>query len=123
MDIHELTVDRSDDRVTVVTVGGEHDIANAQALKERFNACLDDGVPLAVDLSPATFIDSSVLGVLIEARSHAHRRGLGFSLSIGESGSDEVRRVFEVTGLAPVLPVHRDRQSAIEEARSGITIE
>ena len=37
-----------------------------------------------VDLTPATFVDSSVLSVLLEARREAEERGLGFAVALGD---------------------------------------
>jgi len=71
-----------------------------------------------VDLTPATFIDSSVLRVLLEARRQAHEEGLGFAIALGSGEAPGVRRVLEVTGLISVFPVLPAREAALEAAKS-----
>jgi len=78
---------------------------------------LEEGVPFVVDLTPATFVDSSVLRVLLETRRQAEERGIGFAVALGQDDSGPVRRVLDITGLVPVLPVHAGRDDAIEAAR------
>ena len=60
-------IDRSDGG-TVVHLAGELDLYNAHAVREALIACCDEApVRLVVDLGGVNFIDSTALGVLIEA--------------------------------------------------------
>jgi anti-anti-sigma factor len=111
--------DRVDGALAVVTVHGEHDLNTATALHEKLQSAVDGGLDLVVDLSPATFIDSSVLKVILEVRGHAGDAGTGFAVAMTGEGEPAVRRVLEVTGLLDRLPVLTDRDRAIEAARSG----
>jgi anti-sigma B factor antagonist len=113
---NRIAVDRGDG-VAVVVVEGEHDVYTAPTLSEQLDALLQERVPLVVDLTPATFVDSSVLRVLLETRRQADERGIGFAVAIAADGSGTVRRVLDVTGLIPVLPVHVGREDAIQAAR------
>src|SRR5262249_61249236 len=62
-------VDREDGS-TVVSLAGELDLYNAQRLRETLLACCAERPDrLIVDLSDVKFIDSTALGVLIEART------------------------------------------------------
>ena len=92
--------------VTVVVVEGEHDIYTAPALRERLDQALDaKPAGVVVDLSAATFLDSSILGALLEARRQALEKGSGYVVCLGESPEPGVQRILEITGLVPVFPV------------------
>jgi anti-sigma B factor antagonist len=113
---NRIAVDRGDG-VAVIVVEGEHDVYTAPSLSEQLDVLLAEGMPFVIDLTPATFVDSSVLRVLLEARRRADERGIGFAVALGQDDSGPVRRVLHITGLVPVLPVHSERQAAIEAAR------
>lgn len=102
----------------VVVLTGEHDLYTAPALQDQIAAVFEEGGPFVVDLTPATFIDSSVLRVLLQARREADEKGLGFAVSLGEGEAPGVRRVLEVTGLIPVFPVLPARKDALKAVRS-----
>jgi anti-sigma B factor antagonist len=104
--------------VAVITFSGEHDLNTAPELRERLSAALEDGSPIVVDLSGAAFIDSSIIGAVLDARREAHERGLGFAVALS-GGAQPVERVLEVTNLTATLPVHGSREDAVVEARSG----
>jgi anti-sigma B factor antagonist len=94
-------------------VEGEHDVYTAPSLNDQLTVLLDERVPFVIDLTKTTFVDSSVLRVLLEAKRRAEERGLGFAIALGEDESGPVRRVLDITGLVPVLPVHAGRDAAI----------
>jgi anti-sigma B factor antagonist len=60
-----------------------------------------------------------VLGALLDARRRALEGGQGFVVCLGETVEPGVQRILDITGLVPVLPVVRGRQTAIDEARSN----
>jgi anti-sigma B factor antagonist len=119
VEAHAINVERDGSGPAVVALSGEHDIYTAPSLRERIYDAIGDGPGVVVDLSETTFIDSSVLGVLLGARRRAHEAGHGFAVCCGEQLEPGVRRILEVTGLMPVLPVLEDREAALEVARSG----
>lgn len=102
----------------MITFSGEHDLNTAPELRERLGEAVGEGTSLVVDLSGAAFIDSSILGAVLDARREAHQKGLGFAVALSD-GAQPVTRVLEVTGLTASLPVHPSRASAIEQARAG----
>ena len=114
----ELALERKDE-LAVLTISGEHDLSTAPHLRRRIDGLLDEGVATVVDLSPATFIDSSILGVILDGRRQASEAKIGFAIARAD-GSDAVDRVLEVTGLRAELPVHARREEA-EMAASGNT--
>lgn len=119
MSTQQIVVDRAEGGVPVVVVHGEHDVYTAPSLREQLSALVEDGSPVVVDLTPATFIDSSILGVLLGGLRRAREHESGFALVIGESSEPTVRRIFEVTGLFPVFPVFATRGEAVEAAQAN----
>src|SRR5262249_26038458 len=62
-------IDRNEDAV-VVSLAGELDLYNAEQVRSALlDACSTEPDVLVVDLEEVRFIDSTALGVLIEARS------------------------------------------------------
>jgi anti-sigma B factor antagonist len=114
---NRIELDRSDG-IVVVVLSGEHDVYTAPTLRESIESVIDESVPLVIDLTPTTFLDSSVLRVLLEARRTAEERGLGFAVALDDSEAPGVRRILEVTGLIPVLPV-LEKEVALDTARAG----
>jgi anti-sigma B factor antagonist len=96
-------------------ISGEHDLSTAPNLRRRLDALLDEGADTVIDLSPATFIDSSILGVILDGRQRAADREIGFAV-VHANGADAVGRVLEVTGLRAELPVHARREDAFTAA-------
>ena len=119
MDAHPIALDDSAGDVVVVAIEGEHDIYTAPALRERLDEALERGGGVVVDLTQATFVDSSVLGALLDARRRALEGSQGFVVCVGETVEPGVRRILDITGLVPVLPVIEGRDAAIEAARSA----
>jgi anti-sigma B factor antagonist len=95
-------IDRRGEAV-VVSLAGELDLYNAEEIRRALLDTLADGTELlVVDLAEVTFIDSTALGVLIEARSRMTDRS-GFRLA---APGTEVRRALEVSGLDRHFLVH-----------------
>jgi anti-sigma B factor antagonist len=110
----ELALERNDAGFSVLTISGEHDLSTAPNLRRQLASLLDDGTATVIDLSPATFIDSSILGVILDGRRRATDSGTGFAV-VHTNGADAVDRVLEVTGLRAELPVHARREEAFTE--------
>jgi anti-anti-sigma factor len=88
-------VDRADHRV-VVHLAGELDLYNAHQVREALLACCEEQPErLVVDLAAVEFIDSTALGVLVEARSRMTDRQ---AFTLAAPGA-ETRRALEVSGL------------------------
>jgi anti-sigma B factor antagonist len=119
MDANPIVLDESAEDVVVVVVEGEHDIYTAPTLRERLEEALGRGGGIVVDLTGATFVDSSVLGALLDARRRAIEAGQGYIVCVGEAVEPGVQRILDITGLVPVLPVLQGREEAIEAARTS----
>lgn len=110
--VGEVRNEPAGDRVEIVVLSGEHDLETVPLVREALGTAASGGKAVLVDLSSATFVDSSILGALLEARRAALEDSHGFA--VASSGEAEpVRRVLEVTGLADELPVHPTREAAL----------
>jgi anti-sigma B factor antagonist len=96
----------------LVRLGGELDLYNADQIRTALlEAAKRAPARLVLDLEQVEFIDSTVLGALIEARaSLPDRRGLLLA-----APGLETRRALQVSGLDRHLPVH----DSIDEAFSA----
>ena len=101
------------DGAVVVSLAGELDLYNAHVVREALLACCEEAPQrLVVDLSEVKFIDSTALGVLVEARSRmANRRA--FLLA---APGLETKRALEVSGLDRHFSVHDSRDEALDAA-------
>ncbi len=111
----ELALERKDANLAVLTVSGEHDLSTAPNLRRRLDTLIGEGTATVIDLTPATFIDSSILGVILDARRRTTEARIGFAV-VHSNGADAVDRVLEVTGLRNELPVYVDREEALAAA-------
>jgi anti-anti-sigma factor len=67
-----------------------------------------------VDLTDATFVDSTILRVLLDALRLVHERDLELALVLAPHG--DVRPMFEVAGVLPAFSVHPSRERALADA-------
>jgi anti-sigma B factor antagonist len=98
------------DGSVVVSLAGELDLYNAHAVREALLACCaEEPERLVVDLSAVRFIDSTALGVLIEARTQLANQG-GFLLA---APGLETKRALEISGLDRHFAVHDTVDAAL----------
>ena len=101
-------IDRKDGSI-VVSLAGELDLYNAAAVREALLECCAEGPErLIIDLTDVKFIDSTALGVLIEARTRLSNRR---SFLLAAPGL-ETRRALEISGLDRHFTVHDSLDSA-----------
>ena len=111
--VGEVRREAAADGIEIVVLDGEHDLGTLPQVREAFEAIAEDDKALVIDLSSATFVDSSILGAVLDARRLAGDSGRGFAVAC-DGAAEPVRRVLEVTGLAQELPVHPTREAALE---------
>jgi anti-sigma B factor antagonist len=103
-----IAVEERGDAV-VVRLGGELDLYNAPLLRETLlDACGRSPGRIVLDLSEVEFIDSTALGVVIEARASLESRRVLLA-----SPAIDVRRALKVSGIDRHLPVHDSVESAL----------
>jgi anti-sigma B factor antagonist len=95
----------------VVTVGGELDMGAAPELRAAISRALEAGAStLVVDLSEATFIDSTTIGVLVATHRRLGLAGGSLELVCCEPN---LLRVFEVVGINRELSIHATWDAAL----------
>jgi anti-sigma B factor antagonist len=87
-----LTPGRRPDGTALLSVSGEIDMSNADALAEAMNGTTEH---LVVDLSAVEYLDSAALAVLF---AHAHRIEL--------IAPPVLTSVLTISGLAELTPIH-----------------
>ena len=96
----------------VIELGGEVDLYTAPEFKERLVQVIEDGKKhLVVDLSKATFIDSTTLGVLVGGVKRLRPSGGSLALVCTDQN---ISKIFEITGLDRVFPIHKSRDEALQ---------
>ena len=96
-------------------LSGEIDFTSAGAVQSALlGMILPGGGTMIVDLSQVTFLDSSGVGVLVQAHRVATERDTRLLLV----ASEPVRKLLRLTGLDTVLETY-DERSAAEAALSG----
>lgn len=94
----------------VVRLGGELDLYNADKIRTALlDACSDAPARVVVDLSEVEFLDSTALGVLIEARTKLENRRAFMLASPGL----ETRRALQISGLDRHFSVHESVPEAL----------
>ena len=100
-----------DDETHVIELGGEVDLYTAPEFKERMVQVIEDGKKhVVVDLSKATFIDSTTLGVLVGGVKRLRPAGGSLTLVCTDPN---ICKIFEITGLDRVFPIHSSRDDAL----------
>jgi anti-sigma B factor antagonist len=100
-----------DDTTHVVSLRGEIDALTAPRLGSRLFGLADEGKRgVVVDLSEVTFMDSTGIGVLLNALRHfgAHEAKL-----VLVCPTERVMRPFQVTGLVGHLTIFDSREKAL----------
>lgn len=103
---------RAEGATTVVAVAGELDVHTAP----RLAAALESTGPAAavvVDCSRVGFMDSTGLSVFVTAHQRARESGARLEVVVAEPA---VRKVFAITGIDSVIPVHDRLDSALAGA-------
>ena len=101
---------RRESGAVVVALAGELDLYNANDVREALvGVTAEEPARLVVDLAEVTFIDSTALGVLVEARSRMPNRRAFLLAAPGM----ETKRALEISGLDKHFSVHDSVDQAI----------
>jgi anti-sigma B factor antagonist len=97
-------------RACVVRLGGELDLYNANEVRSSLvDVCADSPERVVVDLGEVEFIDSTALGILIEARTNLGNRRAFLLAAPGL----ETRRALQISGLDRHFTVHETVPEAL----------
>lgn len=92
---------RCEEHATRLAAVGEFDGAALAPFEEAVTEAIDHARPIRLDLSGLRFIDSSGLWAVTLTQRICRTRGIGLTIA---PGPQSVQSVFEVTGLADLLP-------------------
>jgi anti-sigma B factor antagonist len=95
----------------VLVLHGEADLHSAPELRERLRATIDNGAEnVILDFSDSAFVDSTSLGVLLGGMKRLRERNGQIRLVVPRP---DVRRIFEITLLDRIFPLHETREQAL----------
>ena len=96
-----------------IVLTGEFDMHTSPKFKHDLHTCIEQGADdVILDLSEASFIDSTFLGILLGGRKRLRERGGEIRVVC----PDSLRRIFEVTGLDRVLTIEEAQAASFEPA-------
>ena len=96
----------------VIALTGEIDLYTAPEFKQQLLDVIGQGAKhVVVDLTDTTFIDSTTLGVLVGGVKRLRPNGGQLSIVCSDRN---ITKIFEITGLNRVFPIHATRAEALE---------
>ena len=111
----DLSVEtRHEGEFTIVEVAGEIDVYTAPRLRECLVELADGGHHhVVVDMEKVEFLDSTALGVLVGGlkRLRAQEGSMAIVCT-----SDRLLKIFRITGLTTVFPIHDSVDGATASA-------
>lgn len=112
-----VEVEHPEPGLAIVSLRGEHDLASRKALAETL-ARAGEGRNLLVDLSECTFLDSTVLGVLLANSLEREAAGDRLGLVVPPE-AQIVFRITRVAGVASFMPIYASRDAGVESLHAG----
>ncbi|MDX6618612.1 MAG: hypothetical protein QOK36_998 [Gaiellales bacterium] len=113
-----ITIEVVSSRAAVVTLGGDHDVASRNSLADAFSVA-GTGRDVLVDLTACTFIDSTIIKLLLQTMRQLEEQDTRFELVIDSDPRGHVARVVELMGIADVIPTHVSRSDGIRSLADG----
>jgi anti-sigma B factor antagonist len=105
---------RQEAGVFVIHVEGELDMNTAPKLERALEAPLaEPSADLLIDLSDCEFVDSTGIALIVRSWQRIDGNG-SFSLC---GLCNQVKRVFDITGLESTIPTHPSRDDALAQLR------
>lgn len=102
-DVNVVAQRRGEQETGVVSASGELDLGTVESFRIQVaGAVASDASRVVIDLRRVTFIDSTTLGVLVEAHNRLTARNRDLVI---KTQQPIVLRLFEITGLATVLNI------------------
>ncbi|MFC4767287.1 anti-sigma F factor antagonist [Effusibacillus consociatus] len=98
----------------VVRLAGELDHHTAEVVRDRVESELEKGEykNLIISMEQLSFMDSSGLGVILGRYKRISQLGGKMSLC---SVNDSIRKIFELSGIPQILPIHDTETRALTE--------
>jgi anti-anti-sigma factor len=101
----------------IVTLHGEHDMGSREAVTMAL-ALARTYSNVLVDLTTCTFIDATVTKAVLEAAAKLRQADRSLELIVPSDGSG-IRRVLSLTGVLPVIPLHKTRAAGLAAIASA----
>jgi anti-anti-sigma factor len=98
--------------VWVVAVHGEHDLSTVSQVDDAVSAVFAAGSRMVIDLTSASFIDSTILKGLLQAREKANQQSSDELVIVAPPGTMP-RRVIDMIGIATWIPIFDSREAAL----------
>lgn len=102
----EITRQELSESAWLVALAGEHDLSTAPEVRRAIDAAARPGSTVILDLSATTFIDSSVIGEIVDGVRD------GELVVVAVPGT-EPRRVLDIVGAGTVVTLVDDREGAL----------
>ena len=99
------------DEIIAVCLEGEFDLSDVRGLRDEIDRALGGGNDVILDLSGATFLDSSIISVLVQSSREASASRQMVVLQLGTAAV--VERILEFFAIERVVPRARDRREAV----------
>jgi anti-sigma B factor antagonist len=101
----------------VMTLSGSLDVATAPELRDLVVRLIDEGrYEFVLDMSGVDFVDSIGLGVFVGL---VHRLRPHDGRMVVAAPSEQTRKVFEITQLIRVVPLHDSVEAALGAVRGA----
>jgi anti-sigma B factor antagonist len=101
------------DNVTVLAVGNRLDSASADDFRTEAGEAVQAGLPIIIDLSRTTFVDSAGLGSLVSLLKNCAQQQRRLYLA---ALTPQVRQIFELTRLYRLFDIFDN----VEQARADL---
>ena len=95
----------------VVAASGEIDLWTAPRVTTALSEYEGPDGALVLDLRAVTFMDSSGLGLIVEAQRRARQRSFRFAVAV--DGASDVHRILEISGMAQVIEIVDDPDTVL----------
>jgi anti-anti-sigma factor len=117
----QVTLEQLGEDIWVVSLLGEHDISMVDALRDRLAEAFTHDPRLIIDLAEATFVDSTVLGVLFAVANQATGESAGETLALVVTPRSTVERTIALAGFTPpIVATYPTRDEVLAAWRDGV---
>ena len=104
-----VRIQDASDGTSIVAIAGELDLSTIPRMQGALLEQISQRPAVLIDLSGLSFIDSSGIGILVQALRGAN----GTPVHILIASDSQVDRVFSIAGVSDALPVFTERQRAL----------
>jgi anti-anti-sigma factor len=117
----QVTLEQLSPDAWVVSLHGEHDISMVDALRDRLAEAFAHDPRLIIDLTEATFVDSTVLGVLFAVVKQSTGSAAAETLALVIAAGSTVERTIALAGFSsPLIPTYASRDDVLAAWREGV---